>query len=126
MLQYRTSSNLFLLSLALLYASQNGTLCSQAAAAERSRVAATFRWPRMSNLKHTLLRRRSSQMIVNCHRERKFLSTCLPESVSTDSGWHCTPINGYCLGCIPMMMSSSVSAVTCKSAGNDFLSQISE
>src|SRR5882672_7074704 len=51
-------------------------------------------------------------------RERKFLRSCLPEVVRTDSGWNWTPSTLYFLWRTPMMMPSAVSAVTLRSRGS--------
>lgn len=57
---------------------------------------------------------------------RKFFRSCFPESVSTDSGWNCTPSTGYFLCRRPMMTPSSVAAEISSSRGNDLRSTMSE
>ena len=51
-------------------------------------------------------------------RSRKFRSSWRPASVSTDSGWNCTPCTGWVLWRTAMMMPSpSVRAATSRSPG---------
>src|SRR6266436_8365503 len=54
------------------------------------------------------------------YKDRKFLRSCLPESVRTDSGWNWTPSILWRRWRRPMMMPSSVSAVMVSSRGKDF------
>src|SRR5262249_26258831 len=57
---------------------------------------------------------------------RKFFNRAWPCSEAMLSGWNCTPWMGLVLCCRPMMMPSSVSAVTSRSCGRVSRSTMSE
>src|SRR6202035_5187430 len=59
-------------------------------------------------------------------RRRKLRSRSWPPSEAMLSGWNCTPCSGRSRWASPMMMPSSVSAVTARAAGKPARSTISE
>ena len=60
------------------------------------------------------------------HSRRKFARSCFPASVSTDSGWNCTPSTFISLWRRPMMIPFGELAEISRQSGRDERSTISE
>src|SRR5439155_20599355 len=65
-------------------------------------------------------------LLHECLPSMKFCSILWPCSVSSASGWNCTPSSGRLRWRRPMISPSSDSAVTARQAGNEALSTTSE
>ncbi|CFP59655.1 Uncharacterised protein [Bordetella pertussis] len=65
-------------------------------------------------------------MLLGVQRVRKLRISAWPCSLSTDSGWNCTPYSGRVLWRTPMMSPSGAVAVTSRQSGRVAGSMVSE